>query len=166
MAQDIPDWLLGRGITTISVTPQTYSAGTLTDGTVTSYYTVVDEINWSREVQTEEIAPITSQQINNVRLAAGDSFTLQEILRSLAGGAGTSFNTLAQVAHTSEYHKVIFTRPGASGFQTWTGFFLLAGYDEAIRRGKSTGVARFVPIQVGETAASDTYLSPSNMVAS
>lgn len=154
-----PDWLLGRGITTISVTPGTLVAGVFTAGTAKSFYTTVDEIEWNTGVQTSDIRPLTQFHRHMVPTSRGNGFRLREILRNTAGPAGQSGNSLADMFHTYEYFRVVFTRAS----RTFTLMHSNGGYTENPGPEKSTGTGTFEPI-AEEAAPGQTITTGSNLV--
>jgi len=156
-----PDWLLGRGITTISVTPQTKTGGAFTPGTSKSFFTTVDEIEWTTGVANTDIRPITQFHRNMVPTSRGNGFRLREILRATAAPAGESGNSLADMFHTFDWFQVIFTRAS----RTWTGYYSNGGYTENPGAEKNTGTAVFMPISE-EAAAGQTMSTGSNVVSS
>lgn len=156
-----PDWLLGRGLTTISVTPQTKTAGNFVAGTVKSFFTVVDQIEWDTGVETEDIRPLTQFHKNMVPVSRGAGFRLTEILRATAAPAGESGNALADMFHGFEWFQVVFTRAS----RTWTAYYSNGGYTENPTMTKSTGTATFMPI-AEEAAPGNDFDTGGNLVSS
>jgi len=149
----LPDWLLGRGITTIQVTPQEFSGGMLlppVGATTVDFFTVVDGIELDFDVEQLEVSPTRSRQKNMVILSTGATFTLTEILRRNPGVPGTSaFNSLAALFMAYDYFLLVFTRAGRS----FRFYAVNSGYRERIARGKCTGEARFGPVGTVEAGA-------------
>jgi hypothetical protein len=155
-----PDWLFTRGITTIAVEPQTKTAGAFVPATSVSFFTTVDRINWDQEVQSDDVRPITQRNINMQPHSRGNSFTLQEILRELAGPAGASTNSLSEMFNTYQWFKVTFTRPVS---KTFTGYYSNGGYGEAFEGfGKTTGVGRFLPV-AAEAVVGESWTANANV---
>lgn len=154
-----PDWLLGRAITTITVTPGSLVAGAFTPGTGRSFYTTVDEIEWTLNVTAEDIRPITQFHQHMFPTSRGNGFRLREIMRATAGPAGESGNSLADMLHDFEYFQVVFTR----GARTWTGTYSNGGYVENPGPGKSTGTATFNPV-AEEAAPGNDFDTGRNVV--
>jgi hypothetical protein len=156
-----PDWLLGRGLTTISVVPGTMVAGIFTAGTSKSFFTCVDEIEWSVEPGNTDIRPITQFHRHMVPTSRGNGFRLREILRATASTVvGASGNSLADMFVGFEYFSVVFTR----ATRTFTGYYSNGGYTENPAAEKSTGTATFLPI-AEEALTNQTWVTGSNMAA-
>lgn len=154
-----PDWLLGKGLTTISVTPGSIATGAFVAGTARSFFTTVDEIEWTVGAGNTDIRPITQFHRNMVPTSRGNGFRLREILRNTAGPAGQSSNALADMFHASDTFQVVFTRAA----RTFTGYYSNGGYTENPTAEKSTGTAVFEPI-AEEAAAGQTWTTGSNVV--
>lgn len=154
-----PDWLLGRGLTTLTVTPGTLVSGVFTAGTTESFFTTVDEIEWTTGTGNTDIRPLTQFHRHMVPTSRGNGFRLREILRATAGPAGQSSNALADMFHTYEYFQVVFTRAA----RTYTGYYSNGGYTENPTAEKSTGTGTFEPI-AEEAATGQTWTTGSNVV--
>jgi len=169
MAIDVPEWLLGRHITTVQVTAQELVAGSLAIPAGTpaqvgpiDFFTVVDEIEQTLETETENIVPMTSQAINAVVLAQGGGFSLTEVLRldtPPVTSPLSSANHLFTLFRNWRHFEVVFTRAA----QTHTGHYANGGCTVSVRRGKSTAVARFLPIQKFEAAPALTFAGSGNV---
>jgi hypothetical protein len=169
----VPPWLIGKHVTTVtaqlqSVSPvdgtlgnlgtgspeiATLAAGTgkLSLGTFAFTTGLVDAIEYNGAKTTENIAAINETHANAVPIARRDSFTLTEILRT---GAGNSLLAALWTAGTSDTNAsrivgLTFNR-GAKG---WSGYFLMTGYTESIRRGKSTARMTLEMVDPGQTNA-------------
>jgi len=137
----VPTWLLGQHVSAFVITGATVgSDGTLTDGTTTALATMAglwDEITLEYAPQTEEISAADSVRTNNVIVKKGSRFRCTQIMQKAKASGQSSdnaINPLNHIAVTFDYAKVVFTRAS----KTWTGYFLVAGYEEGIRAGKST----------------------------
>lgn len=155
-----PEWLIGPGITTISVTPLVKSAGAMVPGTAVSFFTTVDEIEWGAGVRTEDIRPLTQFHESQEPVSRGAGFRIREILRLVSGPAGESGNSLAELFHAYRYFSVVFTRAG----RTWTGVHSNGGYTETIPSTKTTGVAQFMPY-AEEAAPGNDFDTGRNLTA-
>lgn len=159
-----PDWLQGRGITTIQVTPQVFSGGVLVTpagpNIMQDFFTTVDEIEYDHEVELRSVTPSRSRQRNMVIVETGGVFNLTEILRKTASalGPGHSFNSLAALFHGYDHFKLVFTRAA----RAYTFYAVNGGYREGVGREKGTGRGRFEPVGTVEAglspAANPTYL--------
>jgi hypothetical protein len=157
-----PDWLQGRGITTITVQPGSLVNGAFSPGTLKSFFTTVDEIEWTTGVENTDVRPITQFHRHMPPTSRGSGFRLREILRATASQvAGESGNALADMFHTNEVFQVVFTR----AVRTWTGTFYNGGYVENPGPEKSTGTATFMPI-APEAAAGQTIVTGGNLASS
>lgn len=154
-----PDWLLGRDLTTITVTPGNITAGAFAPGTVKSFFTTVDEIEFTIGSRTNDIRPITQFHENQWPVSRGNGFRLREILRKTAAPAGESGNALADMFHSFPFFLVVFTRAA----RTFTMMFSNGGYTELPGAEKGTGAATFLPI-AEEAAAGQTWTTGSNAV--
>ena len=144
----IPNWLVGRNVTSISITPQTVGAttGTLTAGTLVTLAGLLDEISLEQTNETENIAPLDVRQNNEVITGSGTSLTLTEIL---SANTGTTYNVLSQAAQSTDIAVVTFTRQG----KVWTITGVIGSYSERIVRGKSVGTCNLKPTGIGATLA-------------
>lgn len=140
----IPTWLVGTAVTAISITPLTVASdGTLTAGSAASLTGHLDEISLEQSNDLETIVPLDVRQNNEVITGSGTQLTLIEILASSGG------NILAAVSNTYDYVLASFARGGKS----YTGTFVVKGYGEGIRRGKSVGTLRLAPCGIAVTYA-------------
>jgi hypothetical protein len=151
----IPDWLLGRGITALQITPKVFSGGVLVTPTLAApidFFTVVDGIEYEHEVELLDVAPTRSRQRNMVIVSTGATFTVTEILRrSQNAGGQIAFNSLAALFHAYDYFRLQFSRGAGQSY----GFYgVNAGYRERIERGKCVGEGRFGPVGTVEAGVS------------
>jgi hypothetical protein len=152
-----PDWLLGKGITTIQVTPQEFSGGVLVTplgSGIIDFFTVVDDIEYDHEVELRNVTPSRSRQRNMVIVETGGTFTLTEIMRRSpsALGGGTAFNSLASLFASYDYFKVRFVRAGFG----YTFYAVNGGYREGVGREKNTGRGTFAPAGAVEAGVTPT----------
>jgi hypothetical protein len=136
-------------------------AGVFTAGTVKSFFTTVDEIEWGTGTGNTDVRPITQFHRHMVPTSRGNSFRLREILRATAGPAGQSGNSLADMFHSFEYFLVVFTRAA----RVFTGYYSNGGYTENPGAEKNTGTAIFQPI-AEEAATGQTWTTGANVVQS
>lgn len=140
----IPTWLVGTAVTAIAITPLTVASdGTLTPGTAASLTGHLDEIGLEQANDLENIVPMDVRENNEVITGSGTQLTLVEILASANG------NILAGVADAYDYVQASFSRGG----KAYTGTFVVKGYGEEIRRGKSVGTLRLSPCGIAATYA-------------
>ena len=124
----IPPWIIGRNVTLFSIAPCTVATnGVVTVGTTVPLAGLCDEINLDLENETENIVAFDVRQNNKVIVGTGQAITLVEILNAAA--------VLANAGIANDYCQITYTRGG----KAWTGIFVILGYKEGIRRGKSTG---------------------------
>jgi hypothetical protein len=141
---NIPTWLVGTAVTAISITPLTVgSDGSLTAGTLASLTGHLDEINLEQLNDLENIVPMDERLNNDVITGSGTLLTLVEILASSGG------NILAGIGNSVDYVTASFSRGG----KAFTGTFVVKGYTEGIRRGKSVGTMRLSPCGLAVTYA-------------
>ena len=141
---NIPTWLVGTAVTAISITPLTVgSDGALTAGTLASLTGHLDEINLEQLNDLENIVPMDVRLNNEVITGSGTLLTLVEIL-AISGG-----NILAGIGNSVDYVSASFSRGG----KAFTGTFVVKGYSEGIRRGKSVGTMRLSPCGLAVTYA-------------
>ena len=132
----IPTWLLGRHITTITLTPLTVAAdGTLTPGTAASLSGYIDGVELTGQKTTENIQSIDNIRANYVVTEIETSVTLTEILKT-NDTSGTPTNILAS-AYYSAFDLALVTL--ARGGRSYTFYSLMSSYAENINKGKSTG---------------------------
>jgi hypothetical protein len=135
------------------------AAGTLTSGTGADAavlvggglaWGLVDELELNASKVTENISPVTETKAHHVSLGRRDSLTITEILRT--GKITTISNCFLSnlwSSPTSRYVQLVFTRGG----NTWSGYFLMQGYEETLRRGKNVGRMTLSMIDPGQTNA-------------
>jgi len=155
MAIAVPEWLIGRGITTITVTAQEFSGGVLATPagqSAVDFFTVVDRIYYEHEVELVDVSPTTSRQRNMVILTTGGTFTLTENMRRASAGGAHSFNGLALLFHTWDYFRLVFTRAE----KTYTFYAVNGGFTEEVGRGKSPAQAHFAPAGTVETGVAQS----------
>lgn len=155
----VPTWLLGQNVSAFVLTGATVgSDGTLTDATGTGINAMAglwDEISLEYAPQTEEISAADSVRLNNVLIKKGTRFRCTQIMqKAKASGqaADNAINPLTHIAATYDYVKVVFTRAS----KTWTGYFLLVGYSESPRAGRSTCE---ITLEMVDTGAANPALS-------
>lgn len=140
MANQIPPWLTGLAVTNIVITPLTVNPdGTFTLGTAQSLSGHLDEIALEQYNLLENITPLDSRQDNEVIVGSGTTIQLIEILAKSGG------NSLSSAGNGFDYIDATFTRGGS----TYTGTFVVKGYKETIRRGKSVGILTMSPCGTG-----------------
>lgn len=126
----IPVWILGRHLTTASLTQQLIASdGTFTPGSSWSLLGQLDEIDVETTNELENITPMDVRQNNYVPVSTESTFTLTEILKS------NGVNILANAAVAGDYWYVVLTRGG----QSWGFYGVVESYNEGLRRRKTTG---------------------------
>lgn len=144
----MPLWLVNSvGPFSVVITPQTVTGGVLADTTPVATMTAsLDDLSFSYKPTTEDISAMTSGRANPVITSRSSSMSVGEIIKT------SGSNLLAAAAVAGDYFKIVFTR----GAQSWTGYFLLTGYDEKPNgKGKTVGSATFETIDNG--SANPTY---------
>lgn len=141
---NIPTWLVGSGVTAISITPLTVNSdGSYTLGSSSSLSGHLDEISLEQVNDTENIVPFDTRQNNEVIVGSGTTLTLVEILAKSGG------NILAAIGNSYDYVQASFSRGG----KAFTNVFVVKGYSEEIKRGKSVGTLQLSPAGSGVTYA-------------
>lgn len=137
----IPGWLTGKGVTAVTITPQTVNnqTGGLTDTTAVPLVGHLDGVAIRTRVTNEEISPMDAVRENYVPIQTGSSFELTEVLKAIG------INLLAPAANASLYQKVVLTR----GAQTYLFYGIVESYTETIVRGKSVAVLTVQMIDPG-----------------
>lgn len=146
----IPQWLLGRHLTSVVITPQTVAAaGTLSDGTAKTVTTVVDSIQASINPVHEEINPVNSTRANNVITHDDSSLTLSII----EVNNGSDPNPLEALVLTNDVFKVVFTKGTQTSFAaTWTGYFTRGSCNFGISgRGKQIASLELLQVDAGSS---------------
>lgn len=147
----IPLWLVGRHITAVVVTPQVAnSAGVLSDAALgaQSFTALIDGIQYSGSVTTQEISAITSPRLNHVPIEQDDTMVVSEIMRSAAGSVLATACWTA--AGNPDWALFAFSRGGNSISM----YGLMTRVEEGVTRGKC--VARLT-IRMVDVAAFPTY---------
>jgi hypothetical protein len=136
----VPNWLIGKHVTAITVAGVTAA----TDGTLTitaasagnpqSLAGYIDGIDFTIQNTTENIQSIDQRRANYVITESETSFTLTEILKT-NDSAGAPKNILAPIGMLYDYALVTLTRGG----RTWSFMSVVGSYSESINKGKSTG---------------------------
>ena len=150
MATSIPNWLLGRDITTVTIRYQVAdSAGVLGNGssTLKTLTTIIDAIEFSSTDEDEEISALTSQYEHFVSIRTSDQLTLTQIMIAADG-----LNSLAEIWMNAEaggdFAVASFLRGGTNGIAL-TGTF--SNYRESIRQGKSVAMLDLLVVDTFDT---------------
>ena len=148
----IPNWLIGRNVTSVAVTPQIAdSAGLLSASAVgaQTFTTIVDEIQNTGAITTQEISALTARRRNEVLIEEDDSLVLTEIMRSSAGSVLAAACWTA--ADEPDWGLIVFTRGG----NAVTFYAAMVGYEEDVQKGKSVArlTFRIVDIPAGTNPA-------------
>lgn len=140
MANQIPAWLTGAGVTSIVIIPLTVNPdGSFTDGTSQSLTGRLDEILLEQENDLVDVTPMDVRQKNEVIVESGTNLVLIEILAAVGGCI------LSAVGNSSDYVQAGFARGGHS----YSGTFVIKSYKETIHKGKSVGVLTLAPCGIG-----------------
>lgn len=151
----IPNWLQGRDIDSIVVTPQTAAAtGTLSAGTPITLTWLADQVRVSIDPTVSNISPLKTTIANNVIEEDDITLTITEILRRNDNATAVT-NLLADAFINYDYFTVSIGRGG----RTWLGYCTRGSYSEGVTsKGKNVGEATFRIIDVDTTATADlTY---------
>lgn len=144
----IPQWLLGRHLTSVVITPQSVSsAGVLSDGTAKTVTTVVDSIQANISPVHEEINPVNSTRANNVITHDDSGITLSII----EVNNGSDPNPLEAIVLTNDVFKVVFTKGTVTSYAaTWTGYFTRGQCSFGISgRGKQIASLELLQVDAG-----------------
>lgn len=144
----IPQWLLGRHITAITIALCTVAAdGTVTVLSATSLSGFLNQISLSGEKEKVTIQSIDRYAINTVYTGGGTSMVITELLKT-NDSSGTPTNILAASYYTAnDYCQIVLTR----GSRTFTLYAGMGSYVEEETRGESTGKMTLDPIDAGTT---------------
>ena len=148
----IPQFLLGRHLTSVVITPQTVAAnGALSDGTAKTMTTVVDSIQKSISPVHEEINAVNSTRANNVLTHDDGSLTLSIIEVNNGGDP----DPLEAIVMTNDVFKVVFTKGTATGSTvTWTDYFTRGQCSFGISgRGKQIASLELVQVDAGSSTS-------------
>ncbi len=109
----IPNYLLGKHLTAVSITPASSVAtnGTITWGTAVNFVTTIDNISVNADSQKAMIKPSNSTRRHNVVINDGFSVTLSALRLNNA----TSSNPGLDLIKASDYFRVLFTQGTAAG---------------------------------------------------
>lgn len=147
-------WLLGRHITTLTARVQTLNENTgaladaggaspgITDLANLTLAGVIDEVRLMMNRETDNISPVNSTSSHHVPIKVGFGLVLTEVLRT-AVGASLLLNIYT--SGVTNFVVITFTR----GLNTWSGTFLMTGYDETIQRGKNVARVTVSPVDNG-----------------
>lgn len=146
----IPQWLLGRHLTAVVLTPMTVAVdGTLTAQTPQNITFYTQSIELESEVLGEDIRPVNSPIANFVGHTEDSTLTLEILLHQ--AGAGTPSNPVASVMATHNVFEISFTRGGS----TWAGTFARQSLRDGVRsRGRNVSVAVFRQVDAGDAPMS------------
>lgn len=148
----IPQFLLGRGLTSVVITPQSVSAaGVLSDGAAKTVTTVVDSIQKTINPVHEEINPVNSTRANNVITHDDGGLTLSII----EVNNGSDPNPLEAIVLTNDVFKVVFTKGTATGSTvTWTDYFVRGQCSFGISgRGKQIATLELLQVDAGSSTS-------------
>jgi hypothetical protein len=143
----VPQYLLGRHLTAITLTPQTVAAnGTLSDGTGIVLTAVIDSLALSLQANTEEISALNSGRQNNVTLDDGASLQLS-IIRVNNGNDPAPLRTAVLA---SDVFKVAYTEGSGASARVVTGYYRRSNYDDGFQgKGKQIATLALIPVDAG-----------------
>lgn len=144
----IPQWLLGRHLVAITITPQTITAaGVLGDGTASALVAVADSVSLSLVPAHEEINPVNSVRANNV--ITHDDGSVQVGIIEVHDGSDP--DPLEALVVAGDVFKVVFTKGTKSGsVKTWTGYFTRGNCSFGIQgRGKQIASLELLQVDAG-----------------
>lgn len=169
----IPQWMMGRHVTSLILTTQTIAAatggladavaenlitstGTLHQDTFVHTLQLVAEVEATSRKGTEDIGPLTSSVANHVRVTENVNLTITENLQQ---GAVASNNVLARIYHTgaSRVVKAVFARSG----NTFTAYLLMTRYRERHSQNVLQGIGTFAPVAIHGTGAAPNSAAPT-----
>lgn len=136
MSNTIRKFLRGRDLTAVTITPETESGGTLTDGTPVSLSGHCRSVRLSYQKNTENIMSVEDTHENHVPIYDGFTVTVTELVL-LAGSA------LPADVMTYDYYKIQWTQ-GANLVTAWG---VCTGFDMGVDgQGSQTITATFSAI--------------------
>lgn len=143
----VPVWLIGKHVTACQIfCGVTVAAnGTITDGSGTTIYGHLADVNIESQNELENISEMAQRRQNFVIIESGTTFVLTELLKS----NGT--NILASAGYVSDYVKITLTRGG----QSFTFYGVIESYSESLVKGSGRGVMRVRMVDSG--AANPSY---------
>ena len=139
----IPDYLLGKDTTLLTLTPCSKSGGTLTPGSAEAFTGVFE--NWGIDLDTEmdQPRPATSTRRHNVPVVDGYSFTLDVINLKAAEP-----DRLLALFIAGRYYKVDATRNG----KTETFYAVMSGVSSGTQgQGHQRSSGKFECVDTGAT---------------
>lgn len=143
----IPQWKLAQNLTAITATGQLISSGgVLSNSTVYNLVALIDELTHTGEEEVEDIRPVNSIRMNEVRLATGHAVRLTALKRSDTGAL------LSLLYQNFAYVYLSWVE----GTETFAGYFRVGRYEHGIRgHGRQVVSLEFRPCDPG--AAQVTY---------
>lgn len=148
----IPNWLVGRHVTTLTLTPLSVdTGGNITEVTASAcaFYGVLNEVNFESRVVTENISPMDSMQENNVVIEYGSTLRLGEIMKRTGSNLG------AFLAFNYMYVKYVLAR----GAQSYTGYGVIGNYSEDLTKQRGNANLEIQPIAVISASGTLSYVS-------
>jgi hypothetical protein len=125
MAGIVPFLIPAAHLTAVTITGQTVNAvtGVFTPGTSRNLLVVIEELGHRTEPQFEDVRPVTSAQINEVKHSAGNSMRLTTLKMS------NSAQALHDIVNTYDYVSIAWTE----GVEAFVGYFAVGPMDGGIR---------------------------------
>lgn len=153
-------WRLGKGLTAITITGITVG----NDGTITESLDVVtgtgtiNNVSNSKEIQSEEINAVNTDQLHEVPLAKGRSV----VVGLIETDTGTSPTPLDDLVEEYSYFKVVYSiGTVTNGKRTKTIYGSIGGYAEGTDgRGKQVHTLTLRPIDVNNAGGNYTLVDP------
>ena len=136
-----PPYLLGKHLTLVTVAGVTIDAnGVFSIGSAVSVRALIEELGHDVDFDTEDIAPVTSTQMNEVPLRSGNRVDLSTIALSNAA------NALHDLVDSFSACRLIWVQ----GTETFTGDYWLGSLRSGVRgRGKNVMTLSLLPIDNG-----------------
>jgi hypothetical protein len=146
----IPIWLIGPGITTLTITPQTVGTdGTFTAATpVNSFIARLKSVKVHIENEEVEKRSITSTIKNWVPIADDFTLTLEELMVN----DGTDTSLLVTFALAFRYGKLTFGRGG----KTWTWYGKVSELEES---GEADGFGAMITMKNVDIGAANPTIA-------
>lgn len=118
----VPQWVIGRQITNLSIAPCTISGSTVTPGSAVILTGVLESIMLRNQPEEVEISPMDATETNTVILKDSVTMEMTELLQNSTPASGTP-NALALFMSptAAAYNYAVFTISRGSGSpHTWS----------------------------------------------
>lgn len=149
---DTPTWLIGRDITSITLTGATVGTdGTITDGTGTAIQTCLakfESMSFESNPITEEISASSATRAHTVILQEANTVTITFITQK-AKRTGETTNNVTNPGRTLATNYDLIKAVWVSGGQTWTMYGTRGAFSESFQKGRCTNTLTLLPCDPG-----------------